>query len=105
MTNNLRFQDEMITSYLTLPQYDRSLPRRMCRTHSTLQEEPGKPATADSESNNEDDASDLLDVRIRCPFKASSYNPIQIPLPSSTPAPLFNYVEVGRRRIRFLFPY
>ena len=48
----------------------------MCRTHSTLQEELGKSATVDSESNNEDDTSDLLDVCVHCPFSASSDNPI-----------------------------
>ena len=48
----------------------------MCRTHSTLQEEPGESATVDTESNNEDDASDLLDVRAHSPFNASPYNPI-----------------------------
>ena len=28
-----------------------------------------------------------------------------VPLPSSTPAPLFNYDEVSRHHILFLFPY
>ena len=49
------------------------LPRGMRRTYCILQEEPGKSATVDSESNNEDDASDLLDVRVWFSFNASSY--------------------------------
>ena len=48
----------------------------MCRTHSVLQEEPGKSTTVDSESRNEDGASDFLNVRIHSPSKVSSYNPI-----------------------------
>ena len=48
----------------------------MCRTHSTPQEEPGESTTMDSQLNNEDDASDLLDVRVDSPFKTSSYDPI-----------------------------
>ena len=51
------------------------LPRGIRRTYCIVQDEPGKSGTVDSESNNEDDASDLLDVRVRSAFNASSYNP------------------------------
>ena len=52
------------------------LPYGIRRTYCILQEEPGKSGTVDSEGNNEDDASDLLDVRVRSAFNASSYSPI-----------------------------
>ena len=51
------------------------LPRGIRRTYCSVQDEPGKSGTVDSESNNEDDASDLLDVRVQFPFKVSSYGP------------------------------
>ena len=75
-TNNPRFREKMITFYLTLPQYNRPLLHRVCHTNSTLQEDPGKSTTVNSQLNNEDDASDLLDVCVDSPFKASSYSPI-----------------------------
>ena len=79
-----------------------SLFHRKRRTDSIVygfQEEHGEPGLVEPESNNKDRGSDLLDVCVRFPFEAS---PVE--LPSSTPAPLFDYDEVGHHYI-FLFPY